>query len=682
MQISNTSSKILAVFVENQNKDYYINELVRETRLFPNGVFQALKTLLNQKILKSYRSGQRRFFHLNREYKNLQSLKEIVNSDGKTPYKEDRLNWIKVLNRQTSYSFTAALCVSNVIHLKKRYRFSIPTFWHNSITFGVYYLRDDLSVLGKTISDLLKSDPDFAKNDINACYKTCDNLVKIAKKIPSINLVDKDNKELASILKNFYGYYLEVFPFVTVPHGIDRFFEGKIKEEVDDNETLETILSPTSTTDEERSNAFKIATYVKKNGFNKKAKKLIEIHWENFCWMPLWSIYAKPLTYEYFENEIKNITESVKNPQKELERLKDEEKKAGKKLQTIFKNIKASSSLISEVKHLHEYIYLRVYRKNAICQAHYYHLPLLYEVANRLKLTKDEVKLLSFEEIIDGLLGRISSQKLKGFIKNRQRGWAILMRDGKLATVCGVKEIIEAMERFQIIAPTSAMQKIVKGSVASRGKAIGRVKIVKKISELSKVEKGDILVVKMTTPDYMVGIHKAAAIITDEGGVTCHAAIVSREFNIPCITATRNATQILADNDLVEVDAMAGIVRVIEAIDTPENIKVISGRTIYKGKVRGTARIVLDASDFEKVRHGDILIAPQITPEYLSSLYRAKGFVVDEDSLTSHASLCGRGLKLPSIMGTNFARNIIKDGDLVELDADRGIIKLIKKYEN
>jgi phosphoenolpyruvate synthase/pyruvate phosphate dikinase len=205
----------------------------------------------------------------------------------------------------------------------------------------------------------------------------------------------------------------------------------------------------------------------------------------------------------------------------------------------------------------------------------------------------------------------------------------------------------------------------------------GRVKVVRKLSELNKVENGDVLVAKMTTPDYMMAIHKAVAIVTDEGGVTCHAAIVSREFNLPCIVGTKNATQVLSDGDIVEVDADHGIVRVVEDVEVDENIKEIFGKCAFKGKVRGPVRVVFDASDFSKVQEGDILVAPQTTPEYLSTLYKVKGFVVDEDSLTSHAMLYANALKLPSLIGTNFARNVLQDGEMVELDATNGVLKRV-----
>lgn len=68
----------------------------------------------------------------------------------------------------------------------------------------------------------------------------------------------------------------------------------------------------------------------------------------------------------------------------------------------------------------------------------------------------------------------------------------------------------------------------------------------------------------MTRPELMPAVKKAKAIITDEGGLTCHAAIVSRELGVPCIIGTKIATKILKDGNLVEVDANKGIIRKIK----------------------------------------------------------------------------------------------------------------------
>lgn len=101
----------------------------------------------------------------------------------------------------------------------------------------------------------------------------------------------------------------------------------------------------------------------------------------------------------------------------------------------------------------------------------------------------------------------------------------------------------------------------IQGNCAVPGMVRGRVKICRGVEEISKMRKGDILVACMTQPEFVPAMRMASAVITDEGGLTCHAAIVSRELGIPCVIGTKIATRVLKDGDMVEVDANKGIVR-------------------------------------------------------------------------------------------------------------------------
>lgn len=101
---------------------------------------------------------------------------------------------------------------------------------------------------------------------------------------------------------------------------------------------------------------------------------------------------------------------------------------------------------------------------------------------------------------------------------------------------------------------------ITKGLGASPGMASGAVKIVNDIDELDKIHEGDVLVTVMTTPDMVPAMKRASGIITDEGGVTCHAAIVSRELGIPCVVGTSDASKTLDENQLVTLDGNKGII--------------------------------------------------------------------------------------------------------------------------
>lgn len=93
------------------------------------------------------------------------------------------------------------------------------------------------------------------------------------------------------------------------------------------------------------------------------------------------------------------------------------------------------------------------------------------------------------------------------------------------------------------------------GNTACQGEATGCARIVYSADEIHKVKQGDILVTTMTTPDLMLAIERCVGIVTDEGGILCHAAIISRELQIPCIIGTEWATQSIEDGDNIHVDA-------------------------------------------------------------------------------------------------------------------------------
>ena len=109
---------------------------------------------------------------------------------------------------------------------------------------------------------------------------------------------------------------------------------------------------------------------------------------------------------------------------------------------------------------------------------------------------------------------------------------------------------------------------LLRGTPASRGVIEGNVRVISGdtindealMKNLLKVKKGEILVTGMTRPLFVVAMHKIVAIITDRGGILCHAAMVSREFGIPCIVGTRKATKTLKNGQRILVDAEKGII--------------------------------------------------------------------------------------------------------------------------
>lgn len=144
-------------------------------------------------------------------------------------------------------------------------------------------------------------------------------------------------------------------------------------------------------------------------------------------------------------------------------------------------------------------------------------------------------------------------------LKNRRKSILILEK-GRVKIVTGGR----AAAWFKIFTEAIEGPAVIRGRTAYPGKARGGVKIIFYKKDLAKLKKGDILVSPMTEVDFVPYLKKAAAIVTDEGGFTCHAAIISREMKIPCIVGTRVATKVLKDGDYVEVDANKGIVRILK----------------------------------------------------------------------------------------------------------------------
>lgn len=119
---------------------------------------------------------------------------------------------------------------------------------------------------------------------------------------------------------------------------------------------------------------------------------------------------------------------------------------------------------------------------------------------------------------------------------------------------------------------------IVKGLPASPGIVAGKASVILDVSDINKFKQGEILVTEMTAPDWVPAMKKAKAIVTNSGGTTCHAAIVSRELQIPCIVATKNATDIIQNGQDITVDAVNGVVYegiLKEAVATKEEERAV-----------------------------------------------------------------------------------------------------------
>lgn len=167
------------------------------------------------------------------------------------------------------------------------------------------------------------------------------------------------------------------------------------------------------------------------------------------------------------------------------------------------------------------------------------------------------------------LLSLFEDKKVQDqFIQDRKYSYIIQAQGNEVMTHTG-QIAFDAIERFMKQSVNGKSE--LKGICANKGKAKGKVKVLFSgydnfdtlAHAIDAMNQGDILVAETTSPELILACHKASAIVTNQGGLMSHAAIVSREMGIPCVVGTGNATKILKDGDLIEVDGESGEVRLL-----------------------------------------------------------------------------------------------------------------------
>lgn len=207
---------------------------------------------------------------------------------------------------------------------------------------------------------------------------------------------------------------------------------------------------------------------------------------------------------------------------------------------------------------------LNEYRKNIFCRVSLGYRPIFTEAAKRAGLASwQDCWRLTPHEVGEALAGQltdanqlVSNRQKTGLIGHHNDGYQILDQ----TTI----EPFSADLTSQSKAEPAPTELKINGMVANRGRIQGRAKIIISSRDFARFERGDILVAPYTSVDFVPIMEKAAAFVTDHGGITSHASIVSREMNKPCIIGTKRATQLFQNNDLIEVDAEVGFVRLLE----------------------------------------------------------------------------------------------------------------------
>jgi phosphohistidine swiveling domain-containing protein len=179
------------------------------------------------------------------------------------------------------------------------------------------------------------------------------------------------------------------------------------------------------------------------------------------------------------------------------------------------------------------------------------------QVTSTSNLTREQILVLTKDELVTYINNK---SKIPGGSELAKRFDAsiLIFENGHFDLISG-NSAVDEIEK--IILPKTDQ---VRGSIAYKGKVIGRVKIVLHPNTYTGVfENGDVLVTGMTRPEFLPFLEKATALVTDSGGTLSHAAISAREMKKPCVVGTGNGTKIFKNGDMVEVDANTGVVKIV-----------------------------------------------------------------------------------------------------------------------
>ncbi|HIH20642.1 TPA: hypothetical protein HA244_05220, partial [Candidatus Micrarchaeota archaeon] len=281
---------------------------------------------------------------------------------------------------------------------------------------------------------------------------------------------------------------------------------------------------------------------------NGNVKTMLDNYYAKYA--PITALWVgEPAPLEHFAEELATYFKQEKSPAQELEGFNNDLKIKQLEKQNLMEKLAIDDKHKRLFHVFGRFMITKLHRRYAQLRSLYLLRPVFREIALHFNIPVSQARFMLWPEYKQLLLdGTFDVHQLA----EREKFCVLYSEEGHDLFFTGA----EAQKLAEGATPKIAEGIMeLKGQCACLGYAKGTVKIVLSPSDLPKMQKGDILVAIATNPDVVPAMKKAAAIVTEQGGVTSHAAIVSRELGIPCVIGTKIATRVLKDGDLVEVDA-------------------------------------------------------------------------------------------------------------------------------
>lgn len=288
---------------------------------------------------------------------------------------------------------------------------------------------------------------------------------------------------------------------------------------------------------------------------NPVLEKNVRGHLGKFYWTENNYFHVHYFTVEHYLRKIQKLLRDHPLIEKQYRIERDQIVKNKRIKQILIKKYRLPSDVKAVVHLIEEFMIWHDTRKSGVLRNNDCLERFLKEIGRRKKIPLKELYYSTSFEIGSVLLG---GKDLRHVWRERQKRCVFIFTRTEHAVLAGA-----AIKGFTIRDLTGAQidANELHGVPASNGRVIGKVRLIIRQQDFKKMKNGEILVTNNTTPEFVPLMKKAIAIVAEQGGMTTHAAIVSRELGIPCVIGTKVATKVLKDGDKVEVDATKGVVR-------------------------------------------------------------------------------------------------------------------------
>ena len=442
---------------------------------------------------------------------------------------------------------------------------------YRGLSLKFYYGERDSLAFAEHLLHLIVDTPTFGKKINDEIRRLSDVLRSEVQKTDASQLEALSNADFARLYASWDAIHTELYTWGWLPNAVDMFhnnftnwiraqLSAKLTEdEVNQAMVLVTVTAEKSVVQQEHESLMQLAILKAQN--DSSFEEAIEAHRERYFHLKhLW--LGKDGVYDaaYYRAAIE---ETLSNPKSPEQRLQEEETFLKDQLAlraTLLARFAEERDVLEVFEVYAEFAVTKVYRRDVQLLWAYKMDFIFTELSKRLGITFDETRFLLPSEVDRGLTVSLTSEE-KVELSRRAESCVYYAEKGIDLVVTG--EEAKKLEA-QIVEKELGVVSELKGQTACVGLVRGIVRIVNSVADMAKLQRGEILISIATNPDIVPAMKIAGAIVTEQGGITSHAAIVSRELNVPCVIGTKIATKVLKDGDEVEVDATKGIVTILK----------------------------------------------------------------------------------------------------------------------